>query len=508
MSRTLAIPFLCAGLLAGVANAQNLDLGQRGGALPGSATWTFNGPANSLYVLLFHIVEQTTPVPALGITLGIPVDWADASLTLPGFAGTLNNLGTASTTIPLPADLAFAAKVFSLQGVGQQGATFFTSNLVRMTMQAVDTFAEPLNQPPVPILTGAVVNEGQGNMLFVGGSGPVALRYKSRLEEWELAGAAIGVGLFSQSTTLADGRVLFTGGLDLTTGQPSNAASIYDPATQTTTALTMAQARAGHGASLMGNGRVLVTGGSSTFSLTNPIGLFTGILQSTEIFDPVTNTFLAGPNMLEARAFHTSTSTTNGQVLIAGGITLLPIVNLPTVSATAYRFNPTTNSFGIPSAFSGARFLHTAVPLSTGNRVLLIGGATLDFTTFLTTGQIQDIVIGTRTDCQVYTPSLFGFGTFATVNGMSEGRAGAAAAPLPGGGAMIAGGFQLAFDLANSVFAFNPTSSADRYVTPNAIVPVGSMGDSRAFPFAVNLPDGTVMVTGGGPLSTEIFQPN
>jgi hypothetical protein len=252
---------------------------------------------------------------------------------------------------------------------------------------------------------------------------------------------------------------------------------------------------------------VLVTGGSNAFTLTNPLGLVTGLQVSSEIFDPVTNTFLAGPNMLEARAFHTSTSTTGGQVLIAGGITLIPFINLPTVSATAYRFNPTSNSFGIPATFSGARFLHTAVQ-QPNNKVLLVGGATLDFSTFITTGQIQDLIVGTRTDCQVYTPSLFGFGTFATVNGMSEGRAGAAVAALPGGGALIAGGVQIAFDLANNNFAFNPVSSADRFFTNNTITATGSMANARAFPVAFNLPDGTVMVSGGGPTGVEIYQPN
>lgn len=508
MLRTLAIPSLCAALISGVVSAQNLDLGQQGGALPGTATWNLSGPAGAAYILLFHVIEQSTPVPALGITLDIPTDFVDASISIPGFTGSLSGAGVASATVALPNDPSFANGVFSLQAVGQQGATFFTSNLVRMTMQVAGTFDAPLNQPIVPVIGGGVLTEPGGELLFVGGSGPVATRYKSRLEEWEAAGASFGIGLFSQTTVLADGRVLFTGGLDLTTGQPTSAAAIYDPATQVTTTLAMAQARAGHGASLMGNGRVLVTGGSAAFSLTNPLGLFTSILNTTEIFDPTTNTFAAGPGMLEARAFHTSTSTTNGQVLIAGGISLIPIVNIPTVSATAYRFNPTSNSFGLPAAFSGSRFMHTAVPLSNNNRVLLVGGATLDLSVFLTTGQIQDIIIATRTDCQVYTPSLFGFGTFATVNGMQEGRAGAAAAPLPNGGALIAGGFQLALDIPNGVFAFNPTSSADRFFSNNTIAPTGSMASARSFPFSINLPDGTVMVTGGGPLSAEIYQPN
>ena len=508
MRISIARSSLCLALAASAATAQGFDLGQRGGALPGSVTFSMSsGTANAAYVLLVSLREQVTPIPALGITLDLAPDFVDFSINVPGMTGLLNGTGAASVTLPLPNDPGLAGIPFALQSVGQSGPTFFTSNLVRQTLQLAGTFASPLNQPPVPIIGGAVFNEPAGEMLFVGGSGPAALRYQSRLESWQLGGASFGAGLFSQTTALADGRILFTGGLDLTTGQPSTAAAIYDPATQTTTTLAMAVARAGHGASLMGNGRVLVTGGSNAFTLTNPLGLFTGLQVSSEIFDPVTNTFLAGPNMLEARAFHTSTSTTGGQVLIAGGITLIPFINLPTVSATAYRFNPTSNSFGIPATFSGARFLHTAVQ-QPNNKVLLVGGATLDFSTFITTGQIQDLIVGTRTDCQVYTPSLFGFGTFATVNGMSEGRAGAAVAALPGGGALMAGGVQIAFDLANNNFAFNPVSSADRFFTNNTIAPTGSMANARAFPVAFNLPDGTVMVSGGGPVGVEIYQPN
>jgi hypothetical protein len=91
---------------------------------------------------------------------------------------------------------------------------------------------------------------------------------------------------------------------------------------------------------------------------------------------------------------------------------------------------------------------------------------------------------------------------------MSEGRAGAAVAALPGGGALIAGGVQIAFDLANNNFAFNPVSSADRFFANNTITATGSMANARAFPAAFNLPDGTVMVSGGGPTGVEIYQPN
>lgn len=503
--RSLPLFFGLVTLCAGTTVAQNLTLEKVGGAIGGSVSFPVRGLANEPYVVLLDLIEQPTVIPALGITLAITDQFAWFSYNAPTFFGMTNATGNATAQATMPNDPTLQSVVFSLQAVAGSGP-WRTSNLVRLTPQLPGTFTPALNQPSVPILGGGTAAAPNQELLFIGGSGPVAQRYKSRTEEWELAGASFGVGLLSQTTGLPDGRVLFTGGLDLTTGQPTAAAAVYDPVTQTTTTLTMAQPRAGHGASLMGNGRVLVTGGMNSFDLTNPLALFNGIQATTEIFDPATGVFTPGPNMLEARALHSSTTLTNGNVLIAGGLTLLPIVNIPTVSSTAYRFNPASSSFGLPAFFSGARFLHTAAPID-GNRVLLVGGLTLDLTQFLQTGQIQDLIIGTRTDCQVYTLAPFGFGTFATVNGMQVGRAGAAVAQLPNGRALIAGGFRLTIDASTSTFVANATETADIFSTgPNAIAPTGSMQAPRLFPTTVNLPDGTVMVVGGGPTDAEIYQ--
>ncbi|MBP8301989.1 MAG: hypothetical protein KA020_16595 [Planctomycetes bacterium] len=491
--------------LIGTTTAQNLSLDKSGGAVGGTITLTARGNANEPYVFLFDFQEQSTPIPALGITLDITDTFAGNSFTLPGFFGYMNGTGVASASLLLPNDPSIESLVISLQAVAGNGP-FRVSNLARLTPQRSGTFLPPLNQPPVLIAGGtASAANANGELLFAGGSGPVAQVYQSRTEEWVTAGATFGVGILSQSTALQDGRILFTGGLDLATGQPTTGAALYDPVAQTTTNLTMAFPRAGHGASLMGNGKVLVTGGLAAFDLQNPLSLFTGIQVTSEIFDPATGAFTAGPNMLEARALHTSTTLTNGQVLIAGGISLIPIINIPTVSATAYKFNFANNSFGLPAFFSGGRFLHSAAPLSNG-KVLLVGGLTLDLTTFLQTLNIQDLIIGTRTDGQVYTASQFGFGTFATVNGMQEGRAGAAVAPLPNGGALVAGGFSVTIDPVTSTFALGATASADVLATTqNAFSPTGSMAQTRLFPTTVSLPDGTIMIVGGG-AGAEIYQ--
>jgi hypothetical protein len=483
--------------------AQSLSLDKFGGGLPGTTTWTLNGPPNAPYILLFAFREETTVVGP--VTLEIPLDELSAVFTLPGFVGTLNAAGTRTVSIAIPADPILTGLVVSCQAVAGSGP-FLVSNLVRVTLADRGTFSPALNDPAVPIAGGATAPAPNASILFAGGSGPVAQRYNSRIEEWELAGSTFGVGLLSQATGLADGRILFTGGLGLD-GQPTDAAAVYDPVTQVTTPLTMVARRAGHGASLMGNGRVLISGGFLNFDLTDLLAFFSGVQNSSEIFDPVTMTFTAGPNMLEARGFHSSTTLANGQVLVAGGLSLIPFINVPTVSATAYRFNPATNSFGLPATFSGSRFLHTAVPLSDG-KVLLAGGITLDLTQFLTTLDPTTIIVGTRTDCQLFTVGAFGFGTFTTVNALSEGRAGAAGAPLPNGGALIAGGFNVSINATTSTFGLSLIQTADRFSQgPNAIVPTGSLAEARFFPVTTPLPDGTIMVVGGGGATAEIYQP-
>jgi hypothetical protein len=425
-------------------------------------------------------------------------------LSTPTFFGVTDNAGAATAVLGIPNDPFFANWLLSFQAIAGSG-TYRVSNLVRLTTQVVGTFAPALHQPPLPIIAGGTAPAANNELLFVGGSGPAAQMYRSRTEDWVAAGTTFGVGLFSQTTGLADGRILFTGGIDPTTGQTTANAAIYDPVAQTTTTLTMSTPRAGHGASLMGNGRVLVTGGLSALDLQNPLSLFTGLLVSTEIFDPVTNTFSAGPNMLEARGLHTSTTLTNGQVLIAGGLSLIPIINIPTVSSTAYKFNPATSSFGVPAVFSGGRFLHSAAPL-TGGRVLLVGGISLDLTQFLLTLNPLDLIFTTRTDCQVYTPVIGSFGTFATATGMQIGRAAPAVASLPNGGALIAGGFELQINPQTQTFGFVPTATADLFSSnPNAITATGSMAAARVFPLSVNLPDGNIMVLGGG-VPAEIYQ--
>lgn len=500
MMRTLAFAALCAFIAP--ARAGTLDLSKTGGASLQTTTLSLKGDAGLKYLLLFSIDEQTTPISP-SVTLQIPLTFLEVATLIPNFTGQLDGAGKASASFVLPDDPVILGLTLSFQAVGGQTAITTASDLVRLTPAQAGTFEDALTAAPLPISGGAIHVEADGKLLFVGGTGLLTESYDPELEEFAVEGPAFGVGVLGQSTALADGRFLFTGGLGLD-GQPTSDAAVYDPATGTTTTLSMLVPRAGHGASRMPNGKVLITGGFQAFALTDLVGFLQGIQGTSEIFDPATNTFSNGPALLEPRALHTSTAMSNGKVLIAGGLTLIPIVNLPTVSNTAYAYNPLINSFGLPIFFTGARMLHSAVELTNG-KVLLVGGLSLDLSSVLTSGDLTQLAVGTLSDCQLFTSNIIS-GSFATVGGLSEPRAGAGVAALPGGGALIAGGFNVA--LSGTNIGLTTSTSADRFTQgPNALAPTGALATPRVMPLIQPLNDGTVLVAGGGPLTAEIYQP-
>jgi hypothetical protein len=68
--------------------------------------------------------------------------------------------------------------------------------------------------------------------------------------------------------------------------------------------------RAFHTATLLNGGKVLVVGGI------DPGG---NVLASTELYDPLTASFIQAGNLSIARQAHTATRLDSGMVLIAGG---------------------------------------------------------------------------------------------------------------------------------------------------------------------------------------------
>lgn len=67
-------------------------------------------------------------------------------------------------------------------------------------------------------------------------------------------------------------------------------------------------------ATLLQNGKVLVTGGNNS----------NGTIKNTELYDPTSGTWSTTGNLNTDRAFHTATLLPNGKVLVAGGFSCGP----------------------------------------------------------------------------------------------------------------------------------------------------------------------------------------
>jgi len=487
-------------------NAQDsLLLQQKGGALGENLELTLTGEAGRPYWIVFDCEESLFEI-APGVFFYVGFDHLSVSAYLPGFMGYLNGSGTAKATIAIPSDPIVDAETYSFQAVCCDSFDL-ASNLVRFTPSVVGKCEHTLGPPILPHLGGALVPQADGSVLLIGTTVPVVQSYSSDLEEFALTNLSCVTDLLSASVVLPDGRMLTCGGLGLSgdsAGQPTRRAVLFDPGTGECTELTMNVPRMGHAASLTATGDILISGGFSSFDLTDILTLFQGIENSSEIFDPATLTFITGPDLLEPKAFHTSTTTSAGDVLVAGGLTLIPIVEIPFVSPTGYRYSSSSGQFGLPSFFATGRMLHRATLLQDG-RVLLAGGLTIDFTTFLETGNLEDLKLVTLADGELWEKGFF-LDFWQTVPGLSEGKLLPAVVALPGTRALVCGGFELLISGADpSQWIFEPKAGVDVYFD-EAFSSSGSLNEARIDPLAVPLNDGTVLIVGGGPLSAEIFQ--
>lgn len=153
------------------------------------------------------------------------------------------------------------------------------------------------------------------------------------------------------------------------------------------------QPRVAQEATLIGDGRVLVTGGRTA----------NAALNSAELYSPITEAFGVTTPMTTARWSHTATSLPNGKVLVAGGFITVAAGNAQAVTNTAEVYDPANASWTPTPPMNVRRALHTEALLDDG-RVLVAGGrtcdappATCDFTVRTNTAEIYDPVANTWT---------------------------------------------------------------------------------------------------------------
>lgn len=220
------------------------------------------------------------------------------------------------------------------------------------------------------------------------------------------------------ATLLDNGSVLIAGGVSCPSAGSCiylNSAELYNPASGTIANTgSMASARTAP-AVLLGNGKVLITGGYSCNASGN-----CSLLSSSEIYDPNIGTFSSAGNMTIDRYEHTMTLLSSGQVLIAGGETCSSATSCPALNSGEL-YDPVAGTFTATGNLNAARFGASAVALSSG-QVLIAGG--FDGTNYPVASELFDPTAG----------------TFKTGRTLNTPRANATATVLNNGQVMIAGG--------------------------------------------------------------------
>ncbi|HLB36939.1 MAG TPA: kelch repeat-containing protein, partial [Gemmatimonadales bacterium] len=152
-----------------------------------------------------------------------------------------------------------------------------------------------------------------GQVLVVGSWGDVcplvavADLFDPSTGSWTVTRGMIEARPGHTATLLRDGKVLAAGGTGCEEAAPSE---LYDADAGSWGATgSLAERRVNHTATLLPDGRVLVVGGAGD----------NGNLDSAEQYDPVSGLWSAAGRMTQARASHTATLLLNGLVLVTGG---------------------------------------------------------------------------------------------------------------------------------------------------------------------------------------------
>ena len=288
------------------------------------------------------------------------------------------------------------------------------------------------------------------------------------------------------ATQLQDGRWLLAGGVDLL-NNPQVECEVYDPALDAFVQVApMGTPRVGHSATLLPDGRVLVAGGFNV--VTSGIDTIDYAVNTTEIYNPTTNTWTPGPNMRTPRVGQFVIPRPNGTFLICGGVSYdnLFIVKVPAVRATTDIYNPTTNTISAGPSMATGRALIDAVPLG-NDRWLVAGGI----------NQMTLVNQGTPTNAaEVYNAAT---NTWSSAGSMATARANQRWAQLSANRILVVGGGN------GQILTPTPLASGEIYdVTTNTWSVGPSLNVARAGAASYVTPRGQLHVIGGGTTSGAI----
>lgn len=367
--------------------AQGLDLEISGGSVPGTLTLSLS-PVQVLEgaVIAYSANPGPTPLsllhPACSGSLGIGTDLLqDALVSTLVLGGAFQPGPLAVPNLPSIVD-----RAFHFQGITFPGfpcPVLDRSRPVSVWFGTAGTFRDRLRSFQNARAFHSVLPRGDGTWMVAGG-GIGALLAQTAQQDTEVYEPATdtfspGPMMVSErsvhtTTRLQDGRWLLAGGVDRQ-NDPQPTCEIYDPVADTFSAVApMVESRMGHTASLLPDGRVLVAGGMSDL---NGPGLdpVLSTVRTTEIYDPIADQWLAGPNLRTPRAGHVAITLSNGDVLFAGGVSydVILILQVPTLRDTTDRFSVVSGTISGGPRMNADRVLPNVAPLG-GGRYLVSGG--------------------------------------------------------------------------------------------------------------------------------------
>lgn len=317
------------------------------------------------------------------------------------------------------------------------------------------------------LVAGCTGGGDDGNDATLPGADEPEAGAEARQEEWGTRVFPLVQRAAHNASALPDGRVLISGGCVVDgCGEATASTELFDPARRRFVAgPPMATPRDGHTATVLADGRVLVTGGWSGEGLPT--------LSTAEVFDPRSETFAPAGELGTRRGGHAAAPLGDGRVLVAGGDDGTQLL------ASAEIWDPATGSFTPTGAMSVPRDALIATPLPDG-RVLVIGGRTQGTTPLAST--------------EVYDPRT---GTWSAGPPLRQARFKHAAA-VAGGEVYVFGGTQDDQALLGTV---------ERYGA-GGFEPAGTLRESR-YKFTDSLavlPNGKVLIAGGG-RTAELYDP-
>ena len=275
------------------------------------------------------------------------------------------------------------------------------------------------------------------------------------------AGPLAAARTLHTATLLANGKVLLTGGVGAD-DKTLATAELFDPVTSAFTSTgSMTNQRSRHAATLLPNGTVLVTGGEG----------LAGVEVSAELYDPATGVFAPTGMMTEGRSRHTATLLASGKVLIAGGV----VFAQGAIRASAELFDPAGGTFSATGSMANARYLHIATLLKDG-RLLIAGGASTD-----AGGSIINLK-----SAELFDPTT---ASFSATGPLATARSAPLAALLTNDTVLIAGG-ATDVGVVASAELFDPIAGTFKAT-------VGPMPHARTDATATLIKNGNVLIAGG-----------